>query len=36
MVAKAKAKKQDDTNVKFRVAMMYTCIQKGLIFHYNA
>ena len=35
-VAKANAKKQDDTNVKFIAAMMSTCTQKGLIFHYNA
>ena len=36
-VAKAiKTKKQDDTLVEFRVAMMSTCTQKKLIFYYEA
>ena len=36
MVAKAKTKKQDDTMVEFRVAMMSTCTHKGPTFHYKA
>ena len=36
MVEKAKTKKQDDTMVEFRVAMMATCTNKRPIFHYKA
>ena len=36
VVGKAKAKKQDDTIVQFRVAMMFTCNHKEQIFHYKA
>ena len=32
---KAKTKKQDDTLVEFRVAMISTYTHKGPIFHYN-
>ena len=35
MVAKAKTKKQDDTVLEFRVAMMSTCTHKGPIFLYK-
>ena len=36
VVANAKAKKQDDTMVEFRVAVTSTCTHKGPIFHYKA
>ena len=36
MVAKAKTKKQDNTMVEFRVAMMSTCTYTGSVFHYKA
>ena len=32
VVRKAKTKKQDDTMVEFRVAMMSTCTHKGPVF----
>ena len=35
VVEKAKTKKQDDTLLEFRVAMMCTCTHKGPIFHYK-
>ena len=36
VVVRAKTKKQDDTVVEFRVAMLSTCTHKGPIFHYKA
>ena len=36
VVEKAKTRKQDDTMVEFRVAMMPTYTHKGPIFHYKA
>ena len=36
VVAKTKTKKQDDTIVEFREAMISTCNCKRLIFHYKA
>ena len=36
VVAKAKTKKQDDTTVEFRLAMMSTYMHKGPVFHYKA
>ena len=36
VVAKAKAKRQDDTMVGFSVAMISTYTHKGPIFHYEA
>ena len=36
VVAKAKTKKQDDTMVEFRVAMMSIYTHSGAIFHYKA
>ena len=33
VVAKLKTKKQDDTLVDFRVAMISTCTHKGPMFH---
>ena len=36
VVAKAKTKKQGDTMVEFRVAMMSTCTHKVPKFHYKA
>ena len=35
VVRKGKIKKQDDTLIEFRVAMMSTCTYKWLIFHYK-
>ena len=36
VVVKAKAKKQGDTNGRFRVPVMSTCTHNELIIHYKA
>ena len=36
VVAKAKTKKQDDTIVELRVAVMSICTHKRSVFHYKA
>ena len=35
VVAKAKQRRKKTQIVEFRVAVMYTCTHKGLIFHYK-